>query len=373
MIDLILIALTLGVIVWGYWRGFSAEGLILLGFAGGALVGSRVAPLILEDGLRDSFAPVLALPGAVLFGAVAATVLERLVLGARHTFVRRPLFDGLAGGLVAGCLVLVVIWIAAAAATKVDGLSDAVADSEVVDSLNGVIPPPGPVVTPKDEPRDRLPIIAGPPVRVGAPTLGIKRDADVRSAARSVAKITASGCGHTHSGSGWIAGSGILATNAHVVRRSETVRVQMEGRGPRHDAEVIWYDDENDIALLRTPGVGGKPALPLDVDARPGTPSAVLGFPGGGPYTVTPARLGRTARLSGRRVEKQFIKRRVTSLRGPVRQGNSGGPVVDAEGRAVTMVFAGSEGGHGSYGVPLALVRSALRRAGPPVDSGDCS
>jgi S1-C subfamily serine protease len=63
----------------------------------------------------------------------------------------------------------------------------------------------------------------------------------------------------------------------------------------------------------------------------------------------------------------------VTALRGRVRSGNSGGPMVDGRGRVVTTIFAATVGGQrGGYGVPDTLVARALRRAGPPVSTGPC-
>ena len=68
------------------------------------------------------------------------------------------------------------------------------------------------------------------------------------------------------------------------------------------------------------------------------------------------------------------MQREITALRGIVRSGNSGGPVVDAAGRVVTTVFAASTSGpRGGYGVPNAVVREALRDTTGTVDTGPCS
>jgi S1-C subfamily serine protease len=59
-----------------------------------------------------------------------------------------------------------------------------------------------------------------------------------------------------------------------------------------------------------------------------------------------------------------------------VRSGNSGGPVVDAQGRVLTTVFAATTNGRrGGYGVANAVVADKLdaaRRSGP-VSSGACA
>ena len=67
----------------------------------------------------------------------------------------------------------------------------------------------------------------------------------------------------------------------------------------------------------------------------------------------------------------------MTSLRGLVRPGNSGGPMVDGRGRVIATVFAESvgDGPASGYGVPNAVVGRAIERAtgAAPVDSGPCA
>jgi uncharacterized membrane protein required for colicin V production len=377
LIDVIIVAATIGVAVWGYIRGFSAGGLALIGFGVGVVLGSRVAPLLLDGGLRDPYAPVMALTGALLFGAIIAAVLERFAFRVRRPMLRRPLLDGIAGAAVAVCLGMVVVWALGALAVRVKSLRHTVTESTVVDNLNAILPPAGPLLHPVTE-FTPLPVIAGPSANVGPTNPEIKRDKQVKRAARSVVKVTSVACGHTVSGSGWIARPGVVVTNAHVVAGSEDIRVQVEGEGKLLNARPIWYDDKVDVAVLRVSPTG-SPRLRVARTSRPGTFAAVLGFPGGGQYEVRPARVGRTAQIAGRKVENQLLKRKVTSMRAIVLPGNSGGPVVDDRGRVVTMVFAGQKhdeggsSGHTAYGVPLADIRIALKRAGQLADTGDCN
>lgn len=384
LIDLIVVAVTIAVAIWGYYRGFSADGLALIGFGGGVVLGSRLAPLLLDGGLRDPYAPLVALPGALILGAIIAAVLERVAIGLRRPMLRFSTADGVAGALVAACLGLVVVWALGAAAVRVESFRGTVRDSSVIDNLNAVLPPAGPFLKSNTE-LDPLPVIAGPPARVGAANPAIKSDPQVKHAAESVVKVTAVACGQQKSGSGWIVRNGIVVTNAHVVKGSEDMRVQLQGEGRLLEAKAIGYDPAKDVAILAAPGLNGAPPLPIVRRAAPGTFAAVLGFPGGGAYTVRPARIDRTADISGRRFQTSLLDRTVTSVRAIVRPGNSGGPVVDGRGRMVTMIFAGQQPSHGAgqrtshgsaghtaYGVPVADVRRALKRAGPETDTGDC-
>jgi S1-C subfamily serine protease len=68
------------------------------------------------------------------------------------------------------------------------------------------------------------------------------------------------------------------------------------------------------------------------------------------------------------------VQRTITSLRGLVRHGNSGGPVVDGSGRVVATVFAAATSrNRAGYAVPDSIVRSALGRVRGAVDTGPCA
>ena len=68
------------------------------------------------------------------------------------------------------------------------------------------------------------------------------------------------------------------------------------------------------------------------------------------------------------------VRRPITSLRGVVRSGNSGGPMVDGDGRVVTTIFAATTTGpRGGFAVPNAIVRDDARRTpSGPVGTGPC-
>jgi S1-C subfamily serine protease len=188
--------------------------------------------------------------------------------------------------------------------------------------------------------------------------------------------VLGTACGLGVQGSGWVARDGVIVTNAHVVAGQDDTTVQVRGEGPRHDAEAIWFDARNDLAVLRVPGAAGVPALPVDESPDEGTSGAILGFPENGPFDVEPGRLGQTATvLSQDAYGRGPVRRTITALRGEVRSGNSGGPMVDGRGRVVTAIFAAtvSDGGNSGFGVPTPIVAEALEQAGRPVDTGPCA
>lgn len=376
-IDIVIVVLTLAMAAWGYAQGLIVGALSLAGFVGGGLLGSRLGPMLLEDGARSPFAPVFALVGALLIGGLLASGLELLGFRLRRGLGNRiGLLDGLGGALLIACLALGLAWLAGAVLLQTPGVRELrreVQRSEILQVLNETLPPSGGVLNALAR-FDPFPRIDGPDPDVRPPNARIVRDRDVRAARQSVVRILGSACGLGVQGSGWIAADGVVVTNAHVIAGQEDTTVELPD-GSRHDADAIWFDARNDLAIVRSSGVSGTPALDLDVDAPPGTSAAVLGYPQNGPFDVRPGRLGETERI---RSEDAYgrgpVSRRVTVVRGRVRSGNSGGPMVDAQGEVVTTIFAATVGGRpGGYGVPASLVRGALRRAGPRVSTGPCT
>jgi hypothetical protein len=365
--------------LWGYAQGLIVGALSLVGFAGGAFLGSRLGPLLLEEGSRSPYAPVFALVSALLVGGILASGLELLGFRLRHRMGDRfGALDGLGGALLVGCLGLGLVWIGGAVALQTPGareLRDSIQQSAILRQLNDHLPPSGPILQALAR-FDPFPQIQGPAPNVGPPDARIARDPDVERAARSVVKVLGTACGLGVEGSGWVAGDGVVVTNAHVVAGQNDTTVQVGGEGPHLGASAIWFDPHNDIALLRVPGASGVPALGLDEDAKQGTSAAILGFPENGPYHVSAGRLGHTSTvLTQDAYGRGPVRRAITSLRGQVRSGNSGGPMVDGRGRVVTTVFAAtvSDNGRSGFGVPDSVVRGALGRARGSVGTGPCA
>ena len=378
-LDWIIVGFTLLMATWGYAQGLVVGALSLAGFAGGAFIGSRLGPLLLEDGSRSPYAPLMALVAALLLGGVLASGFELLGFHLRLRFGERlGRVDGAGGALLVGCLGLLLVWVGGAVALQTPGareLREPIQRSAILGALNGALPPSGPLLQALAR-FDPFPEIDGPQADVAPPNSKIARDPDVRSAAGSVVRVLGTACGLGVQGSGWVARDGVVVTNAHVVAGQDDTTVELRGEGPRIDAEAIWFDAKNDLAILSAPGLGGAPALRLRRGAEPGTSAAILGFPENGGYDVQPGRLGQTSEaVTQDAYGRGPVTRAITSLRGLVRSGNSGGPMVDGSGQVVTTIFAASvtDSGRSGYGVPDPIVRGALGRAAGPVDTGPCA
>ena len=363
---------------WGYAQGLIVGALSLVGFAVGAIVGARIAPLLLDEGAKSPYAPLVTLICAAAIGGIFAAGLEVLGFRLRRLLGDRfGVLDGICGALLLACVALGVAWIAGAVALHTPGTRDLrrdVQESVILQHLNEALPPSGPILNALAR-FDPLPEIAGPAPQVGPPDSKIARDPQVQAAADSVVRVLGTACGLGVQGSGWVAGDGVIVTNAHVVAGQDDTTVQLEGEGARYDADVVVFDVSNDIAVLRSSGIAGAPALEMDEAADKGTSAAILGFPENGSYDVQPGRLGVTVTANTQDAYGRGpIRRRITTLRGLVRHGNSGGPMVDGRGRVVTTIFASAQSGSAKegFGVPDSLVRSALGKAQGPVDTGPC-
>jgi S1-C subfamily serine protease len=380
-LDWIILVLVTLLAVFGYGQGFVVGALSLAGFLGGAFAGSRLGPMLLEDGSRSPYAPLFALLGAVVVGGILALVLETVARRVRSV-IRLPglgVVDGLLGAVLSACVGLGIAWIFGAVALQTPGARELRSDiqrSEILSRLNDVLPPSGPVLNALAR-FDPLPGIRGPSANVAPPRAAIARDPQVRAAAPSVVRIRGTACGLGVEGTGWVARRGVVVTNAHVIAGQDDTTVEVGGDGPELEARVVLVDARNDVAILRVDGLD-QPALPFVESEEPevGTAGAILGYPENGPYDVRAARAGATQVVESQDAYGRGpVRRSMTAFRGVVRSGNSGGPVVDGSGRVLTTVFASTtgDGPRGGYGVPNAVVRRALQGAGEgSVDTGPC-
>jgi S1-C subfamily serine protease len=151
-------------------------------------------------------------------------------------------------------------------------------------------------------------------------------------------------CGRGIEGSGFVYAPDRLMTNAHVVAGVDDPEVYV-GADDAVDAEVVFYDPDLDVAVLEFDS-GEIPALRLTREgdgAEPRDPVAILGYPEDGPFDIRSGRIRAAQTLRSPNIYGDgTVIRDVYSLRGLVRPGNSGGPIVDSEGNVAGVVFAAS-------------------------------
>ena len=162
----------------------------------------------------------------------------------------------------------------------------------------------------------------------------------------------------------FIDAKGYLITNYHVV--ASEVDPKYEGYSrlfirlgdaskPRIPAKVIGWDPLLDLALLKAEIVPEFVfGVPDEAELEPGERILAIGSPAGLENTVTAGIVS----AMGRR----FLQLgNVVQIDAAVNHGNSGGPVVDMEGRLAGVVFAGIEQFEGiNFAVPVSRLAAAL-------------
>ncbi|HEY3828199.1 MAG TPA: MarP family serine protease [Solirubrobacteraceae bacterium] len=378
-LDWLILAFAALLALFGFRQGFIVGVLSFSGFALGAFIGTRLGPLLLPQGSASPYAPAFGLVGALLAGAILASGLEGIGWRLRRSTVVIPgvgLLDGALGALLSAGVGLGIVWIVAAVAAQLPGEAQLRSDiqrSEILGELNQLLPPSGPILNALAR-LDPLPSIPGPLPALAAPPPRIAHEPGVRAASRSVVRVLGTACGLAIEGSGWVARPEEVVTNAHVIAGESDTTVEIEGHSPGLAAQAIAFDPRNDIAVLRVPGLS---LAPLSLLANPpaGRAGAILGYPENGPFAVRAGRIGATEQVSTQDAYGHGpVARLLTPLRGVVRPGNSGGPLVDGAGNVLTTVFAGTTGSGpaGGYGVANATVARALGGARGAVATGPC-
>ncbi len=355
--------------VSGFRRGLLTGALSLAGLVAGALLGARFAPVIVGD--SSPYVPLVALGGAAIGGMLGQMAGGFVGHSARGLISILPPLRWLdsAGGSALGLFTgIAICWTVGAVLLYLPGQTElrrVAQESRIVSALTEALPPSR--VMDAVERIDPFAAIVGPAAGVAPPDPAIVAARAVRAARPSVVRVRGYACGLGVEGSGWIVRSGLVVTNAHVVAGVSKPVIDRHG-GRSYGARVVSFDARNDVAILSVPRLPGT-ALAQASPER-GEPAALLGFPENGPYRVTPVRMGRRAKIGTRNVYgKLEFGRTIVALRGNVKEGNSGGPIVDRDGRVIGTIFAERRGSDDGFAVPNEEVESALENVGPPLST----
>ena len=374
------IALFVVFLVWrGFRTGFLAGALSLVGVVLGAVLGSRIVPALLDGDGDLVFGSVITLSSIVAF-AVLGDILAR----AASSFLQDKIeganseaLDRAGGALLGVALSLTLVWVAATFALGTPLLSSlhpTMQESTVLGALNRAMP--SRLLTQAVSRLDPIPSFRGPEADVADPNQAIAKHPEVLAATSSVVRVSGVACGYGIEGSGWVAAPDLVVTNAHVVAGESSTQVQPEGNGLPLPARVMAFDEKNDIAVLR---VNDLRLSPLRLaEPRNSEPVALLGFPENGPFDIRAGRVGDTTRvISNDAYNRGPVERTVTSFKGFVRPGNSGGPAVNEDGEAVATVFASrADSDSAGYGIPSSLVKQLVDLAQErrnPVSTKECA
>lgn len=351
-VDLLVIVLALIAAVSGARQGMVTAIASLSGVLLGAIVGVRIAPVLVERFSSATTRVAFTVAILILLVALGETIgvwAGRTVRERMHIEPIRQV-DSALGTVVLALAVLVVAWLVAVPLTSASsaGLASAVKHSVILGTVDKVMPE-----TVRQLPADlrRLlrqsgfpdvlgPFAATPQTEVEPPDPALQASPVVQQLRPSVLKVRgrAPSCGRALEGTGFVVAPERVMTNAHVVAGTEEVGVETSrGLVP---GRVVLYDPETDVAVLAVPGLRAPPLPFAPNDATTGESAIVLGYPLDGPYQASEARVRERIELRGPNIyEAQTVVRDVYTVRAVVRSGNSGGPMVDPTGQVLGVVF----------------------------------
>lgn len=388
-LDIAVLAVAFVAAISGWRSGALGSLLSFVGVMLGAVAGVLLAPHIVTQLSSDRaklFASLFLILGLVVIGEVAGVVLGRAVRGAIRNGTLR-FFDSVIGMAVQLVVVLVAAWLLATPLTASAGqpnLAAAVRGSRVLADVNQYAPPwlktvPKRLLSLLDnsglpqvlEPFSRTPVAA-----VATPDAALANNPVVAATEPSVVKIRAiaSSCQKVLEGTGFVLSPDRVMTNAHVVAGANNITVETNGNP--YDATVVSYDPTVDIAILSVANLPPGPLAFAEEPAKPGGDALVLGYPGGGGFMATPARIREIIELSGPDIYRNAtVNRQVYTIRATVEQGNSGGPLVDLNGKVLGVVFgAAVDENDTGFVLTASEVASQLAKIGDtaPVGTGAC-
>ncbi|MFQ5551566.1 MAG: trypsin-like peptidase domain-containing protein, partial [Gemmatimonadales bacterium] len=163
---------------------------------------------------------------------------------------------------------------------------------------------------------------------------------------------------------------GTMLTNRHVVagpagdKTARRVAIKFADSYQVFPGNILRVSDEVDLAVIRVQIRGGVPTVRGLADdtvrPRPGQPAAVIGFPLGSELPMDEEGQGTIARtsLTVGTISKALAN--VMQLDAWGAEGSSGSPIFDAQGRVISVLYAGQSGGQVVFGVPVSFARDLL-------------
>ena len=388
LLDWALVALVAAYALSGYWQGFITGAFSTLGLVLGGLFGIWVAPQLLGDAAPSIWVSLGALFVVLVCASFGQAVLQYVGTRVRDAIRWQPMraLDAVGGAALSVVAVLLVVWTlgVAISGSRIPGISPLVRSSRVLGTVNGAMPAQAytalhafdDVVGSSFFPRYLEPFAPERIVHVAPAPASVLRDPDIVRAERSVYKIRGENvCGNGVEGSGFLYSPDRVMTNAHVVAgvRHPEVRVG-NGEVP---ATVVYYNPDVDVAVLEVHGLAAS-YLHFELHGHSGQVGAALGYPQDGPFDAEPARIRSEQRLRSPNIYGSgAVTREVYSIRGLIRPGNSGGPLVSSSGRVLGVVFAASvtdaNTGYALTADQVAKSAAAGIASGHAVGTGGCA
>ncbi|WP_122816124.1 MarP family serine protease [Nocardioides pantholopis] len=389
VLDWLLVVVVLAYALSGYWQGFVTGAFATAGLLLGGLFGIWLAPIALGEAEQSLVVSLAALFIVILSASLGQALFQYAGARIRSRITWQPAraLDAVGGAALSAVAVLLVAWAlgVAISGSRIGAITPVVRESTVLAKVNDTLPLSASsllrsfdsVVGTTFFPRYLEPFAPERIVQVAPGEQALLGQPRVAAAEESVLKIRGSNsCGRGVEGTGFVYARDRLMTNAHVVAGVSDPEVVVDGGSPI-PAEVVLYDSRLDLAVLAFDS-GDRAALDLDSSAQPKESVVILGYPEDGPYDAQAARIRSEQRLRSPDIYGSgSVTREVFSLRGLVRPGNSGGPIVARDGDVVGVVFAASvtdsETGYALTADQVSAAGDAGRDRTAEVSTGACA
>ncbi|MGI8524513.1 MAG: MarP family serine protease [Nocardioides sp.] len=387
LLDWLLVLLVVLYALSGYWQGFITGAFATAGLLVGGLIGVWLAPHALGDAKPSLLVSLGALFIVILAASLGQASMQFLGARLRERITWQPVraLDAVGGAALSAVAVLLVAWAlgVALSGSGISGVTPLVRNSEVLARVNAALPSGvanrlasfNNVVGTTFFPRYLEPFAPERIVAVRPGPARLLHDPDVTRDQQSVVKLrSTNSCGRGIEGTGFVFAQDRVMTNAHVV--AGVTHPVLDIDGSSEAGTVVYYNPDVDVAVVAVP-TGQIPQLDFDQTAESKQGAAILGYPENGPYDVQVARIRADQRLRSPDIYGEgTVLRDVFSLRGLVRPGNSGGPIVSSRGKVLGVVFAASVTSRDTgYALSAKQVAPAAMRgtaATRPVPTGDC-
>ncbi len=392
LLDLLLLVLMVIFAINGYRQGFVVGLLSFVGFFVGAALGLQVGPALAGHFSSEAARVAISLGcvfGVALIGQALANWMGEKIRGGIRNRTGQSL-DDIGGAIVSVLALLVVVWLVAAplGSSSLPGLARSVRQSAILHSVNAVMPQAAQALS--EQLRTTVNTSGFPDVfgeliptnvrQVPAPNAALAGLPVVRSSERSVVKVegSAPSCNRRIEGSGFVFAPGRVLTNAHVVAGTRQVTVAAPGQKYVLSGVVVVYDPHRDLAVINVPGLNAPVMSFAKQRAQPDDDAIVLGFPLDGPYDAEAARIRDARAIRGPDIyNDRTVTRDIYTIRGLVRSGNSGGPLIDSHGAVLGVVFAAAaddpETGFALTAAEAAPVVTTGKTATEHVSTGACT
>lgn len=387
-LDLLIILIMVAYAISGYIQGFVVNLIATAGLLAGGLLALAVVPRVLGGSMPTLSSSLLALGLVIGAGAIGQAIGTFIGSVLRNGLVWKPLrwVDAVAGSALSIVAVLTAAWALgySVSGTSIPYLSTASRDSSILERVDRIMPAQATSVLRSFNevldsnlfPRYIDPFDSEDIKQVEPPDEATLAGAGVARARDSVVKILGQGvCDRGIEGSGFAYADGRIMTNAHVVAGVRAPTVVIGDR--RVETRVVLFDRKLDVAVLAVDGVNLRP-LAFDQGAKAGQAAAILGYPENGPFDARAARIRNEMRLSSPDIyDRGEVVRETFAVRGLVRSGNSGGPLVSESGKVLGVIFAASVSDRSTgYALTATQVADDARRgaaATKTVSTGECA